>query len=296
MDDLDHRSLGTRLDLWHIQEGCARDGLLASRVATRFYRVLEDYIRRKMRRLGYAEVRTPQLSASGAMDSERAIGRGSVQHMFNFADGETSDGAQADVVPVPRPDIQQGPSLLARPAASLRPSSAPVTRDEPSGSLHGLMRTARVRAGRRSCVLFARRTCPVRSPRFRRPAVGSIRRVGFSKTLRCRSLLGHSSARRFRRTMGLGRKIPLAGPARQCGLSYDIPARRGRLLRAQARVRSSRIDWGRSWQCGTVQLDSVLPSRLKRLVHRIGRGFARLPLMIHHGRVRLNWSLHCNVA
>src|SRR5258708_27866061 len=86
MDDLDHRNLGVKLKLWHLQEdapgmvfwhprGCAVD------------RVLEDYVRRKMRRAGYAEVRTPQLlpkelwGRSGHLDK---FG----EHMFRVDDGE----------------------------------------------------------------------------------------------------------------------------------------------------------------------------------------------------------------
>ena len=86
MDDLDHRSLGTRLDLWHIQEDAPGMVFWHPRGNT-LYRVLEDYIRRKMRRLGYAEVRTPQLLPrdlwiqSGHWEKFGA-------HMFGFADGE----------------------------------------------------------------------------------------------------------------------------------------------------------------------------------------------------------------
>src|SRR5262249_16049352 len=51
------------------------------------YRILEDYIRRKTRRLGYAEVRTPQL-----LPRELWIQSGHWEkfgaHMFNFAHGE----------------------------------------------------------------------------------------------------------------------------------------------------------------------------------------------------------------
>src|SRR6202046_4278756 len=60
MDDSDHRSLGTRLDLWHIQEDAPGMVFWHPR-GYAVYRVLEEYIRSKMRRLGYAEVRTPQL-------------------------------------------------------------------------------------------------------------------------------------------------------------------------------------------------------------------------------------------
>jgi threonyl-tRNA synthetase len=60
MDDFDHRSLGNTLDLWHIQDDAPGMVFWHAR-GYAVYRVLEDYIRKKMRRRGYAEVRTPQL-------------------------------------------------------------------------------------------------------------------------------------------------------------------------------------------------------------------------------------------
>ena len=60
MDDLDHRNLGVKLKLWHLQEDAPGMVFWHPRGYV-IYRVLEDYVRRKMRRAGYAEVRTPQL-------------------------------------------------------------------------------------------------------------------------------------------------------------------------------------------------------------------------------------------
>jgi len=60
MDDLDHRSLGARLDLFHIQEDAPGMVFWHPR-GYALYRVLEDHIRGEMRSLGFAEVRTPQL-------------------------------------------------------------------------------------------------------------------------------------------------------------------------------------------------------------------------------------------
>ena len=60
MDDLDHRNLGVQLELWHLQEDAPGMVFWHPR-GTAVYRVLEDYVRRQMRRAGYAEVRTPQL-------------------------------------------------------------------------------------------------------------------------------------------------------------------------------------------------------------------------------------------
>src|SRR6202795_4510473 len=86
MDDLDHRNLGVKLKLWHLQEDAPGMVFWHPR-GYALYRVLEDYVRRKMRRAGYAEVRTPQLlpkelwSRSGHLDK---FG----EHMFRVDDGE----------------------------------------------------------------------------------------------------------------------------------------------------------------------------------------------------------------
>src|SRR5450755_1246858 len=86
MDDLDHRNLGVKLKLWHLQEDAPGMVFWHPR-GYAVYRVLEDYVRRKMRRAGYAEVRTPQLlpkefwGRSGHWDK---FG----EHMFRVDDGE----------------------------------------------------------------------------------------------------------------------------------------------------------------------------------------------------------------
>ena len=110
MDDLDHRNLGVKLNLWHLQEDAPGMVFWHPR-GYAVYRVLEDYVRRKMRRAGYAEVRTPQLlpqqfwSRSGHWDKfgEHVPGRRR----------RTGDGVETDVVSVPRADLQQGAAFVA---------------------------------------------------------------------------------------------------------------------------------------------------------------------------------------
>ena len=118
MDDLDHRSLGTRLDLWHIQEDAPGMVFWHPRGNT-LYRILEDYIRGKMRRLGYAEVRTPQL-----LPRELWIQSGHWEkfgaHMFNFPDGERPMALKPMSCPCHVQIFNRGLPLLARPAGSLR--------------------------------------------------------------------------------------------------------------------------------------------------------------------------------
>ena len=60
MDQLDHRQLSAKLDFHHIQEDAPGMVFWHPR-GYAVYRVLEDYIRGHMRRLGYQEVKTPQL-------------------------------------------------------------------------------------------------------------------------------------------------------------------------------------------------------------------------------------------
>ncbi|WP_249159149.1 hypothetical protein [Bradyrhizobium jicamae] len=77
MDDLDHRHLGVQFKLWHLQDDAPGMVFWHPR-GYAVYRVLEDYVRGKMRRAGYEEVRTPQLRDGRVSLRER-------------------DGAQADL-------------------------------------------------------------------------------------------------------------------------------------------------------------------------------------------------------
>jgi hypothetical protein len=62
VDDIDHRQLGNRLDLFHQQDEGPGMVFWHPR-GWELYRVVEDYIRRRMRGAGFREVRTPQLLA-----------------------------------------------------------------------------------------------------------------------------------------------------------------------------------------------------------------------------------------
>jgi hypothetical protein len=86
MDDLDHRNLGVKLKLWHLQEDETGMVFWHPR-GFAVYRVLENYVRRKMRRAGYAEVRTPQLLPKELWDRSGHWDKFG-EHMFRVDDGE----------------------------------------------------------------------------------------------------------------------------------------------------------------------------------------------------------------
>ena len=60
MDSHDHRAIGNRLDLFHQQDDAPGMVFWHPKGAT-LYRILEEYIRVRMRGHGFSEVRTPQL-------------------------------------------------------------------------------------------------------------------------------------------------------------------------------------------------------------------------------------------
>ncbi|MGY4312682.1 threonine--tRNA ligase [Bradyrhizobium sp. JR3.5] len=274
MDDLDHRSLGTRLDLWHIQEDAPGMVFWHPRGNT-LYRVLEDYIRRKMRRLGYAEVRTPQLLPrdlwiqSGHWEKFGA-------HMFGFADGERAMALKPMSCPCHVQIFNKG--LRSWRDLPLRYAEFGVChRDEPSGSLHGLMRTRGFEQD--DAHVFCReQDVPNEVARFVALLSEVYAEFGFPAPEV--SLSTRPAARAGSDELWDWAEATLAAAARQCGLSYEIQPSEGAFYGPKLEF-ALRDRLGRSWQCGTVQLDSVLPGRLN--ASYVGPDGDRAnPVMIHH--------------
>jgi len=72
----------------------------------------------------------------------------------------------------------------------------------------------------------------------------------------------------------------LADAARQCGLSFNVQPGEGAFYWPKLDF-ALRDRLGRSWQCGTVQLDTVLPNRLD--ASYVGPDGNRIiPVMVHH--------------
>jgi threonyl-tRNA synthetase len=72
----------------------------------------------------------------------------------------------------------------------------------------------------------------------------------------------------------------LGNAARMCGVVFDVQSGEGAFYGPKLDF-ALRDRLGRSWQCGTVQLDSVLPSRLDASYVRPD-GSPAVPVMIHH--------------
>jgi len=233
MDDLDHRNLGVKLKLWHLQEDAP--GMVFWH--PRGYgvdRVLEDYVRRKMRRAGYAEVRTPQLlpkelwGRSGHWDK---FG----EHMFRVDDGELAMALKPMSCPCHVQIFNKG--LRSWRELPIRYAEfGACHRNEPSGSLHGIMRTRAFEQD--DAHVFCREQDVESEVACFIALVGEVyRELGFPDYEVAGDAAG--GARRRRRDLGL-----VGGEARRCRAALrprpSNQLRRRCVLRTEAGIRAAR--------------------------------------------------------
>jgi threonyl-tRNA synthetase len=275
MDEFDHRNLGNRLELYHIQEDAPGMVFWHPRGYV-IYRLLEDYIRDKMRRLGYAEVKTPQLLPqdlwvrSGHWDKFRAS-------MFCVEEG---DGRQMALKPMSCPCHVQ---IFNKGVRSWR--DLPIRcsefggchRDEPSGSMHGLMRK---RAFEQDDAHVFCREEDVESEvaRFVALLAEVYSELGFPDYEV--ALSTRPAQRAGSDNMWDWAEARLGAAAQSCGIAYSIQPGDGAFYGPKLEF-ALQDRHGRSWQCGTVQLDCVLPRRLGA-TYVAPDGAQVPPLMIHH--------------
>jgi len=273
LDAHDHRALGPRLGLFHLQEEAPAmvfwhpKGLI-------LVRALEDAARRRASADGYHEVRTPQLlrqpiwEASGHWEHFR-------HGMFAVAD----DGCSAALKPVSCPGHIQ---IAQRSALSYRDLPLRVCefglchRDEPSGTLHGLFRLRQFTQDD-GHVFCAEDQIGPEIVRFCRGARQFYAGFGFAEfavglSTRPPQRVGDDTT--WDRAEAL-----LGASARDAGLDCVVQPGEGAFYGPKLEF-SLRDRLGRSWQCGTIQLDFNLPERFG--LHYIDEsGQRRRPAMLH---------------
>ncbi len=275
MDIQDHRQIGQRQELFHQQEEGAGMVFWHPR-GLQLYRAVEDHIRRRMKALGFREVRTPQLLSRALWEKSG--------HWDKFGGGMfqlEAEGRAWALKPMSCPGHIE---LFKHRRRSWRElplrycEFGAVHRNEPSGALHGL---ARARAFvQDDAHIFCRADQVEAEVRRFAETLGRIYRdFGFPAGAQ---VVGFSTrpAERAGGDAGWDRaEAALAAAAKAAGI--DLVPQPGEGAFYGPKLEFKLADRaGRLWQCGTIQYDLVLPERLDAS-YVAADGRAARPVILH---------------
>ena len=305
----DHRRLGRVLDLFHIQEE-APGGVFWHPHGWMLYRTIVDYMRRRLDRAGYKEVNTPQLldralwEMSGHWDKFR-------EHMFiaqvdesvsgESVSGESVPDESAPDESVPDESVSGEGQAVYQRTMALKPMNCPchvqifrhgITsyrelplrmsefgschRYEPSGALHGLMR---VRAFTQDDGhIFCTEEQIVSETRIFCDLLRSVY-TDFGFTELSVKLADRPAVRAGDDEVWDHAERALAEATERAGIPYEVNPGEGAFYGPKLEF-VLRDAIGRDWQCGTLQVDFVLPQRLGAVyIDRAGQKCP--PVMLH---------------
>jgi threonyl-tRNA synthetase len=271
----DHRKLGKELGLFHQQEEAAGSVFWHPKGWT-MYRTLENYIRAKLAEADYVEVRTPQLVDSSLF---KASGHWDMygDNMFKVSvdDGEKMLGVKPMNCPGHVQIFRQG--LKSYRDLPMRVAEfGSCHRNEPSGALHGILR---VRAFTQddAHIFCTDDQVPTESAEYFKLQLSVYKDLGFDKI--DVKLALRPDVRAGTDAVWDRAEEGLRAALREAGLPFEELPGEGAFYGPKVEFHLTDAI-GRTWQCGTLQLDFVLPERLD--ASYIGEDGARhRPVMLH---------------
>jgi threonyl-tRNA synthetase len=269
----DHRKIGRQLDLFHIQEE-ATGSVFWHHKGFIIYREIENYIRRKIEQNGYVEVKTPQLIDKILWEKSG--------HWEKFHDNmfiAESENRLLAVKPMNCPGHVQifNQDLKSYRQLPLRMAEfGSCHRNESSGSLHGIMR---VRAFTQddAHIFCEEHQINDETLAFCELLKEVYRDFGFT------AILVKFSTRPEKRAgsdeVWDKAEKALEQAIKHAGLEYQLNPGEGAFY--GPKLEFTLVDaLKREWQCGTLQVDFVLPERLD--VNYIAQdGSKKRPVMLH---------------
>jgi threonyl-tRNA synthetase len=288
----DHRKIGQEMDLFHLQSE-AQGSVFWHPKGYLVWRALEAYMRRKLDGAGYAEVKTPQLMDARQWEQSGHWGKYR-ENMFVVPDEIPSVDDEAPIL--------SGKSELM----ALKPMNCPAHilifkqgiksyrdlpirmaefgcchRNEPHGALHGIMRVRQFTQD--DAHIFVREDQLIEEVRsFCDLLDGIYRDLGFEKyaiklALRPDNRFG-SDEMWDTAEENLRQAVKVAGRATPEFGWEELPG--------EGAFYAPKLEFhltdaiGRTWQCGTIQADTVLPDRLD--ASYVGEdGNRHRPVMLH---------------
>ncbi|MFC4251972.1 threonine--tRNA ligase [Sinimarinibacterium flocculans] len=278
----DHRKLGRALDLFHIQDEAVGQVFWHPKGWT-LYRTLENYVRRQLEDAGYDEVKTPLLvdrklwEASGHWENYR-------KNMFiaEVDEGE-QDGQQRKAVLAVKPMncpchvqiFRQGIRSYRELPLRMAEFGA-CHRYEPSGALHGLMRV-RGFVQDDAHIFCTEEQISAETVAFCDLLKRMYKDLGFEEVSvkfsdRPDNRAGDDAI--WDRAEGALRKA-----VEEAGLPYTMNPGEGAFYGPKLEF-VLRDAIGRDWQCGTLQVDFMLPERLDA-EYVAEDGSRKRPVMLH---------------
>ncbi len=288
----DHRKIGREMDLFHLQEE-AHGSVFWHPKGYRIYRELEAYMRRAIDSAGYQEVKTPQVMDAKQWEQSGHWGKYR-ENMF--------------VIPDEVPNIDDDGQLVSDDAEwmALKPMNCPAHvlifrqgmksyrdlplrmaemgcchRNEPHGALHGIMRVRQFTQD--DGHIFCREDQIVEEVRAFCALLDRVyRELGFEK---------YAVKLALRPDMRFGTKemwdkaeAELREAVVRAGMANDDHG--WEELPGEGAFYAPKLEFhltdaiGRTWQCGTIQSDRVMPERLD--ASYIGEdGERHRPVMLH---------------
>jgi threonyl-tRNA synthetase len=275
----DHRKLGREMGLFHMQEEAPGQVFWHPNGWT-IYTTLQDYMRRRQQAGGYVEVNTPQVvnrklwEASGHWEKYQ-------ENMFIVEVDE--EGAREKVVNALKPmncpcHVQIfNVGLKSYRDLPLRMAEfGSCNRYEPSGALHGIMRVRGFTQD--DAHIFCREDqIEAETSRFIGFLSAVYRDLGFEKF---KIKFSDRPAKRSGSDATWDKaEAALSNATRAAGYAFELNPGEGAFYGPKLEfVLTDAI--GRDWQCGTLQVDFVLPERLD--ANYIGEdGAKHRPVMLH---------------
>ncbi len=272
----DHRRLGREMALFHFQEEAAGAVFWHADGAT-LYRMLRTYMRHRLEAAGYQEVQTPELvdralwERSGHWEKFR-------EHMF-VAETEDAGGSTLALKPMNCPGHVQ---IYRQGIKSYRDLPLRMAefgschRYEPSGALHGLMRL-RAFTQDDAHIFCTEDQITSETGEFIRLLRSIYRDLGFDEVLV--KFADRPPVRAGEDVVWDRAEKALREAVSEAGLAYEHNPGEGAFYGPKLEfVLEDAI--GRSWQCGTLQVDFVLPERLDAS-YTDTDGERRRPVMLH---------------
>ncbi|MBR1756465.1 MAG: threonine--tRNA ligase, partial [Alphaproteobacteria bacterium] len=268
----DHRKLGKEMDLFHFEPDYAPGAVFWHDKGFRIYRKLVEYMRNRQEHNGYIEIETPRVmnrvlwETSGHWDKYGA---------HNYS-GQMEDGSMFCVKPMNCPGgllvYKQGVKSY-RDLPLRMAEFGKVNRYEASGSLMGLMRVREFTQDDAHIFMEPHQITEVIEETIK--LIGEVYGTfGLPYEMELST--------RPENSMGTDEQWEQA----ENGLKAALKDKPYKMNEGDGAFYGPKIDFhvkdrlGRTWQCGTIQLDFQLPERFE-LTYMASDGQLRRPVMIH---------------